>query len=201
MPMSMPIVSERTVVRVCSVFVLFTAGIVCGNCWGSIARASAQDRHGWSLALMVARTSMNESGGNDKDTVLIHQAATRNGTRSHREAVRWLRRHSARVNGHRECLPDRPCRWSRHLRWNDRRPAEYPSHLRWDVDLWRAVKRHALAMVRGQAVQRVCPVDIVSWGSRADMVDNRFGLIAVRCGARNLGATTVAIRRRWMRSS
>ena len=153
-----------------------------------------------ALALALAALTANEAGlGRDeppvRDLGVIIQAADYHAS-TDAGRLRWLRRHSARVLGDRECRPGRNCQWTRGLEWNDAQPPGWPSAAVWRPERWRRLRALALRAVTSERPPGPCPVPIVSWGSRADFEANRFGWIPVDCGALNLGATTAEIIRR-----
>ncbi len=190
---------------------LLTLGMVCGNCWSTIAHADdpTPTRVQVTLALRVAATAANEAGmSSPNDVRLVYDAAHANGRTDARRAW-WLRRHSACVNGgdcNRDGVTDardaaaadaRPgnARWTRHLRWDNHRPTGYPSHWRWYPDRWERLRRLALRLVLGGRSTGICGVPIVTWGRRSDFA-SRPTLAPVECGAANLGGRRLPASRR-----
>lgn len=179
-----------TILPTFGVAFVFLLGVVCGNCGRSIAVAQIDDEV-QAYARALARTTVNEAGPDSPpDMRLIHQAATCNGTRDNGAALRWLRRHSARVNGNAPCASGRNCVWTRNLMWGSTRPVGFPRRVRWFPVMWSRVRTQALDLARNGDPSHVCPVSIFTWGSARDFEVNRFGWIRVDCGARNFGGTT-----------
>ena len=186
--------SESDFLHVFGALFVLMLGLVCGNCWSSMARATHDDDVVHELALAVAATAANEAGfDSPRDVAVVYEAASYHGRGDNARALRWLRRHSARVNGERTCAAGRNCRWSRGLRWSDAKPDEWPDSVRWIPRNWERQRGLALRLVTGEETRRVCDVPIVSWGSPQDFEANRFGYVPVDCGARNLGASTVEL--------
>ncbi len=219
---------DRIAIRVFLYFAMFAFGSVCGNCWGSIARAqemhevsestrvdAALESHEVSplqlaYALDVARTSVNEASlsARTRDVDLTYEASRFNG-RDDATRLAWLRRHSACTNVgdcNRDGVVD-----ERDDRAAERRPgnARWTRYLEWNDDepdnfvgVW-----HPLwwARVRERALRRVLantPTGVcgmqVRTWGRRSDFVARIDLVPVECGARNLGGTTPSIYRRAM---
>jgi hypothetical protein len=204
--------TDSAFLRVFSFVIVFLGGVVCGNCWGGIARAqpeleaTATQR---ALALDVARTTVNEASlSAQPNDVRLTYEATRGHGNDDATRLRWLRRHSRCTNPRGDCdrngvvdeLDDdaaarRPgnARWTRQLRWNDARPRNLVG--RWRAEWWARVRELALRLVLADEPTNVCGIPIRTWGRRSDF-DSRPGLVRVDCGAANFGGTTPAIIRR-----
>lgn len=151
-----------------------------------------------SYALALATIAINESPRvTFRDVALHHQAASFHGSDS-RGRLRWLRRHSARVLGSRECRAGRNCRWSRQL-WAD--PLSVPEGADlavWNPARWARVQEWAAALEDGSARLEPCPVPIATWGSADDFATGPFASVwvALDCGAHNLGGVPVRLAER-----
>lgn len=164
-----------------------------------------------ALALDVARTAVNEASlrAGSRDVAMIYEATRYHGD-DDASRLAWLRLHSRCTNPAGDCNRDgrigeadyvaaeaRPgnAGWTRYLEWNDDEPANFSPRLRWRPERWAEVRALALARVMADEPTRVCGVPIRTWGSRADFANRDPGgrLVAVECGARNLGGTTPAL--------
>ena len=201
--------SEPTDARFARAFLfvlVFGCGLVCGNCWGAMARADDPTPTPLQLALAldVARTAVNEASlhAQPRDVDLVYEA-TRGNANTDRARLAWLRRHSACTNPRGDCNRDevvderddeaarrRPgnAKWTRNLLWSDARPDNLDG--RWRAEWWQRVRDHALARVMRDAPTGVCGMPIRTWGRRSDFA-SRPGLVAVECGAANLGGASV----------
>jgi hypothetical protein len=148
--------------------------------------AALQPHQTYAHALAVV--TLNEAGfhATERDFGLIHQAASYHGSTNPRR-LRWLRQHSQRVLGRRQCDVGQNCRWSRDL-WTD--PTRRPSEI--SATLWRSSRAELFERARdlgrrfaaGAVELEPCPVPIRSWGKRSDFGP---GEILVDCGAANFG--------------
>ena len=172
--------SESDFSRVFVSAILFVLGVVCGNCWGAMGRAEAQELEEPTpelaavleleggvtplqrdFALDVARTAVNEAslGASPRDVDIVYEASRSHGG-DDATRLRWLRRHSACTNPRGDCdrngvldeLDDEAAR---------ARPgnAGWTRELRWDdarppslVGRWRPIW---WARVRDRALRRV----------------------------------------------
>lgn len=137
------------------------------------------------LKLALAKVAVNEAGFSSlPDVALIYAAAGSMG-RSHQTRLNWLRRHSRRVLGDRECLRGN-CRWTRSLEWNDMMPVGWDPVRdgRWVPQRWARARRWAHGIVEGTLEVQACPGDEPpqTWGGRMDHARAlRHGLSPLGC--------------------
>lgn len=161
----------------------------CGNVPEVRAEELAPLANHQTYAHGLTCVTINEAGfdATERDFGLIHQAASYHGSTNSRR-LRWLRRHSRRVLGRRQCDEGQNCRWSRDL-WVD--PTRRPSEI--SLTLWRSSRSGLFERARelgrrfaaGAVVLEPCPIPIRSWGARADFGPDERGL--VDCGAAIFG--------------
>lgn len=164
-----------------------------------------------SFALDVARTAVNEASlsAGPRDVALVYEA-TRYHADNDSERLVWLRRHSRCANPSGDCnrdgrvdaLDDRAAArrpgnagWTRYLSWSDEQPHGFRAGWRWRAERWTHALRYALRIVMEDESTEVCGagVPVRTWGRPSDFRD-RPAHVAVDCGARNLGATTLRYR-------
>lgn len=138
------------------------------------------------LKLALAKVAVNEAGfSSEADVALIYAAAGSMGT-SHQTRLNFLRRHSRRVLGDRDCAEGRNCQWTRNLTWSDVQPLGWRSDLRWSPQRWARVRRWASGFVEGTNRLRACPEVPQTWGGTMDHAR------AVSRGLRPLGCRTLS---------
>lgn len=151
--------------------------------------AAARDGVEERLALAVAKVAVNEANfESPADVALVYQCTEAHGD-APGEQLAWLRSHSARVLGDRECREGRNCRWSRGLTLAATRPPGWPEGVRWRPAAWRRVLRLARRLVGGEEQRRPCIGRPVTWGGDMDHAEAlRRGLRPLHCaGTRNTG--------------
>ena len=156
------------------IVLVFLCGLVCGNCWGGMARAQLQRRAvdaelearasplQRAYALDVARTAVNEASlaASPRDVDIVYEASRFHGS-DDASRLRWLRRHSACTNPRGDCdrngvldeFDDEAARarpgnagWTRELRWDDARPPSLVG--RWRPIWWARVRDRAQCGLR-----------------------------------------------------
>lgn len=139
------------------------------------------------LKLALAKVATNEAGFSSlPDVALVYSAAGSVG-RSDRTRLNWLRSHSRRVLGDRECTRGN-CRWTRGLGWDDLMPPgwDVTRDGTWRPQRWARVRRWAHEVVEGTITLRACPGEAPpqTWGGAMDHERAvRNGLVALGCRA------------------
>jgi hypothetical protein len=137
---------------------------------GAAGGASAQTRAERELALAVAKVAVNEAGFRaPADVALVWQVTEAHGSTTSAR-LGWLRAHSARVLGDRECTGGN-CIWTRGLTWGDDEPEGWPETWPpWRLyrARWAQVRAYALALVQGRVAARPCAETPDTWGGEMD---------------------------------
>ncbi len=134
------------------VVLIFLGGAVCGNCWGSIARAGTAEV---PAELALARLCVNESGLRAyrlDDCAAIHAVVTFRAEHIYRSSyVEALHRYSQGVT----IEPSLRRPWITDLWPDGRDPAGWPAHLPWtgrNARRWARTYQHAIDVFRGDIV-------------------------------------------------
>lgn len=172
----------RTLIAICSSLLLLNS---------AIARARPLTRDENQLAFDVAKVATNEGAFQNvlAETALVWQVVETNAKTTPRR-IAFLMRHSGRVLGQRECLPSRPCFWTRELNLHGTIPpplATSPKMIDfWNYRLvhkWWEVLEVARRLVSGVETFRPCPTPPRTWGGSVDHARAlRRGMKPLGCG-------------------
>lgn len=154
--------------------------------WVVASPAHAEHSELSDLVLWVARVSTNEGAFQNRTEAALVWQATRNSGKNTAKRARWLRKHSPRVHGDRECKRGN-CFWTPNLLRDESKPVglNIPTD-EWLVDiapLWRDTFKYVDWMVRGnRSSEDPCHVVPKTWGCAEDLKRAlREGLFPIGC--------------------